>query len=382
VQNNSCIEPPKGYEQSLGGKKLKNIDMKNLGLTEEFIQESKIYKDLFIGRVSSQSKNLYKVITENGEIAAQVSGKFHHGVKELSEYPAVGDFVMADRTDNSSGNGIIHHTLTRNSIFARKAAGSKEDIQVVATNIDTIFICMSLNNDFNLRRLERYLSIAWDSGAIPVIVLTKSDLCKDIEAGLDEISSIAIGVEVLVTTSISEDGVQSLKKYLSSGKTVAFIGSSGVGKSTLINCLIGQNILDTNGIRNDDKGRHTTTRRELIMLPDLGVVIDTPGMRELGIISADLSKSFADIDELVYNCKFNDCTHKNEPNCAVQEAIKDGILTVERLDSYRKLKKETKYDGLNSKMIEKEKINEMFSGMGGIKNARKFIKEQNKKKKR
>ena len=177
--------------------KLNNINMKNLGLTEKFIQESEIYKELFIGRVSSQYKNLYKVITENGEITAEISGKFHYSVIELSEFPAVGDFVMVDRTDDSQGNGIIHHILTRKSVFARKVAGSKEDIQVVATNIDTVFICMSLNNDFNLRRLERYLSIAWDSGALPVIVLTKSDLCKEIEIRLNEISSIAIGVEVL-----------------------------------------------------------------------------------------------------------------------------------------------------------------------------------------
>lgn len=362
--------------------KLNNIDMKNLGLTEEFIQESKIYKDLFIGRVSSQSKNLYEVITENSEIVAEISGKYHYSVKGISEYPAVGDFVMVDRTNNSQGNGIIHRILSRKSVFAREMAGTKEDIQIVATNIDTIFICMSLNNDYNLRRLERYLSIAWVSGAVPVIVLTKSDLCKDIEVKLNEISSVAIGVEVLVTTSTSDEGYQSLKRFLSSGKTAAFIGSSGVGKSTLINYLLGQNILDTNGIRNNDKGRHTTTRRELFMLPNLGVVIDTPGMRELGIISADLTKSFSDIDELAFDCKFNDCTHKNEPNCAVQKAIKDGVLSVERLESYWKLEKEAKYDGLDSRLIEKEKIGDMFGSMADMKNFRKFIKQQNRKTRR
>ncbi len=356
--------------------------MKNLGLTERFILEANQYKDLYIGRISSQSKNMYKVLTEKGEIAATISGKLHHSVKELSEYPAVGDFVMIDRTDTSNGNGIIHHVLTRKSVFARKIAGSTQDTQVVAANIDTVFICMSLNNDFNLRRLERYLSIAWDSGATPVIVLTKSDLCQEIEGRLNEISSIAFGVDVLVTTSISDDGYQPLKSYLSSGRTIAFIGSSGVGKSSLINRLLGQTILETKETRNDDKGRHTTTRRELIVLPNLGVVIDTPGMRELGIISADLSKSFADIAELASNCRFNDCTHESEPNCAVQKAIKDGILSAERLESYRKLGRETKYDGLNSKMIEKEKLNEMFSSMGGMKNARKFLKEQSRKKRR
>jgi ribosome biogenesis GTPase / thiamine phosphate phosphatase len=356
--------------------------MINLGLTERFIQEAQLYKDLSIGRICSQSKNLYKILTETGEFTAEVSGKFRHMARGVAEYPAVGDFVMIDQTDHAHDHRIIHHILTRKSVFTRKMAGTTNDIQVVAANIDTVFICMSLNDDFNLRRLERYLSIAWDSGATPVIVLTKSDLCQEIGTRLNEISSIAMGVEVLVTTSMSDDGYQSVKKYLSNGHTLAFIGSSGVGKSTLINRLLGQNVLDTNEIRNDDKGRHTTTRRELIMLPDSGVVIDTPGMRELGIMSADLSQSFADIDELAAQCKFTDCTHQNEPNCAVKKAISDGILSKERLESYWKLGKEMKYASLNARMIEKEKINDMFSGMGGVKNARKFIKEQKRKKSR
>lgn len=357
-----------------------NTNLEKLGFTDRFAAEASQFDRFFVGRVASQSKNLYQVMTETGELTAEVSGKFRYSAPGLAAFPAVGDFVMVDRDSDSQGHGIIHHVLARKSVFTRKVAGEREDEQVVAANIDTVFLCMALNNDFNLRRLERYLAIAWDSGALPVVVLTKADLCRDIEGRLAEVAAVSVGADVYVTTSISEEGVKPLRHYLAPGKTVAFIGSSGVGKSSLINRLLGQEVLETRETRSDDKGRHTSTRRELLLLPEGGVVIDTPGMRELGIMGADLGRSFADIEELANHCKFRDCQHNQEPGCAVRAAIEAGELSPERLENYRKLQKEARYEGLDSKMIEKAKLEGMFQDFGGMKNARKYMKEQKKRK--
>jgi len=360
---------------------LNKINLYDLGLSERYIQEATMYEEgLYIARVSVQYKDMYKVITEEDEILAEVSGKLNYSSKLAIDYPAVGDWVLVDRIADKNGNAIIHHILSRKSCFERKVAGSRIDSQIVAANIDIVFICMSLNNDFNIRRLERYISIAWDSRATPVIVLTKADLCHDIDRKVLEVESVAIGIDILVTSSVSEDGHLIIKEYMKKGKTIAFIGSSGVGKSSLINRLMGSDILKTNNIRNDDKGKHTTTHRELVLIPNGGVVIDTPGMRELGVVSADLDKSFSDIEELARKCKFSDCRHENEPKCAVREAIESGLLDVERLENYKKLQRELKYSGLNSKEVEKEKINEMFGSMGAMKETQKFIKNKNKRK--
>ncbi len=350
------------------------------GFTERFRTLAGMYPEFVPARVLSQYKDLYRVVTQDGELLAEVSGKFRYDTRHLCDFPAVGDFVMIDRSVGSGGNGIIHQVLPRKSLFERRAAGTRDETQVVAANMDVVFICMSLNNDFNLRRLERYLSIAWDSRAIPVAVLTKSDLCEDIDEKLADITSVAIGVDIVVTSGFDPAVCGQLRPYIQGGKTAVFIGSSGVGKSTLINALIGQERLLTAGIRGDDKGRHTTTRRDLILLPSGGSVIDTPGMREIGVDTADLSKSFADIDALASQCRFSDCMHGREQGCAVKAAIDNGELDQARLDNYLKLKKEARYEGLTSKQIETEKLSVMFAEVGGVKGARRLIKDIQKRK--
>ena len=323
----------------------KEIDMTQYGLTKAVEKSVERFSDLTASRVLSQEKGIYRLVSSQGEKLGEISGRFHYDVQAKSEYPAVGDFVMAD-WNKSDTNAVIRHVLPRKSCFIRKAAGVKKEEQVVAANIDTVFLCMSLNNDFNLRRLERYVSIAWNSGAVPVVVLTKSDLCEDLDSKLIEVSSVATGVDVLVTNTVNQNGYEQIYPYCTEGKTIAFIGSSGVGKSTLINCLMGEKYLDTNGLRNDDKGRHTTTHRELILLPSGGMVIDTPGMRELGMWDArdGIDQTFADIEEKAQRCRFRDCTHSgSEPGCAVQEAIEHGELSIDRLRSYQNLMNENRY---------------------------------------
>ncbi|MBQ9526035.1 MAG: ribosome small subunit-dependent GTPase A [Fretibacterium sp.] len=301
------------------------------------------YPGLALCRVSLQEKGLYHILSAEGEQPATVSGRFQYVAATVSDYPAVGDYVMADL--NGGDTAVIHHVLPRKSVFLRRAAGAAKTEQVVAANVDTAFLCMALNSDFNLRRLERYLTVARESGAAPVVLLTKSDLCGDLPEKLAQAESVAAGADIVTVSAMEDEGYNRLADYLVKGETLAFVGSSGVGKSTLINRLLGEDRLRTNGLRNDDKGRHTTTHRELLILPCGAAVIDTPGMRELGIWNASegITATFADIEALAEKCRFKNCTHSTEPGCAVRAAIERGELSGERLSSYEKLRKENAY---------------------------------------
>lgn len=297
------------------------------------------------GRVAAEYKHVYLIYTEKGEILAEVSGKFRYQAKGRQDFPTVGDWVVI-----SSGlereRAIIHAILPRQSKISRKVAGKVTEEQLIAANMDTVFLVNALNNDFNLRRMERYLTLVWESGASPVIILSKADLCANIEEKLRQVESIAYGVPIYVLSSLREEGLDSLKPYLSEGKTAVLLGSSGAGKSTLINKLAGEQIQKVQEIREKDHhGRHTTTYRELIILPQRGLIIDTPGMRELQLWDSGegLGETFEDIEFYASHCRFNDCQHQTEPGCAVRKAIEEGNLDYARYESYLKLQKELAY---------------------------------------
>ncbi|MGH2319220.1 ribosome small subunit-dependent GTPase A [Planococcus sp. SE5232] len=293
------------------------------------------------GRVTLEHKNLYRVVTDHGEWLCSLSGKYRHQHTRI-EFPCVGDWLMVEQMPGEE-KGIIHQVLPRTSQFSRKMAGETSDIQLIAVNVDYVFLAMSLNHDFNVRRLERYLLAAWDSGSNPVIVLTKKDQCSDIGPYLRQVEAVAFGVPVFAVSALTGEGIEELQQQLAGSKTGALLGSSGVGKSSLINALSGSERMMVQDIREDDsKGRHTTTHREMILLPEGGLMIDTPGMREfqLGDYSEGVEAGFSDVESLALACRFRDCAHNDEPGCRVQEALRNGELDARRYQSYLKLKRE------------------------------------------
>jgi ribosome biogenesis GTPase len=302
-------------------------------------------------RVIREEREAYLAESGRGSQLARVTGRLRAAARGRADFPAVGDWVVLEPAaqggdGQAHGVGVIHAVLPRRSMFVRRAAGRTGDAQPVATNVDVVFLVSGLDGDFNARRIERYLTLAWESGAAPVVVLNKADLCPDLESRVAETEALAVGTPVLAVSAAEGRGLDALRAQVGPGTTAAFLGSSGVGKSSLINALCGESRQRTAAVRADDsRGRHTTTQRELLRLPGGGVLIDTPGMRELQLWGdeAGLEQAFADVTELAAGCRFRDCAHGDEPGCAVRRALTDGRLAPERFASFQKLQRELRH---------------------------------------
>jgi ribosome biogenesis GTPase / thiamine phosphate phosphatase len=296
-------------------------------------------------RVAGESRGIYFVWSEFGELTAEVSGRFRHAAAEAEGYPAVGDWVAVSPRP-AEGKATIHAVVPRANRFIRRDPWSPGGVQTLAANIDTAFLVMGLDRDFSVRRLERYLSLTWESGALPVVLLNKADLVADLRPYLAETETVAFGVPTFGLSAEAGTGLEPLAAWLSPGATVAFLGSSGVGKSTIINRLAGGQTQKTAAVREDDhRGRHTTTRRNLILLPSGAVLLDNPGLREVGLADAEngVQRAFEDIEEMAKDCRFRDCAHHGEPGCAIQAALLDGRLDAERLRNWLHLRKEARF---------------------------------------
>jgi ribosome biogenesis GTPase len=326
------------------------------------------------GRVFIEFNYIFRVYVHGGEVEAVLTGRMKHHATSRSQLPAVGDWVVV-RTRPADERGSIVAVLPRRSRFSRRMAGNVTDEQVVAANVNVLFIVMALDADYSLRRLERYLLLAHDSGAAPVILLTKPDVGDDVEARIAEVGAIAADAPVHVLNPKAGEGTEQLTHYLTRGRTGALLGSSGVGKTTIINRLLGSDVRRTREVRAADaKGRHTTTNRELVVLPNGGLLIDTPGMRELQLwdVGGAVRETFDDIDALAPSCHFADCAHRDEPRCAVKDAVVAGTLAADRLESYLHLQDELAF--LERQQDERALIEEKRRGRIGAKAMRQHTK--------
>jgi len=307
---------------------------------------------LLPARVAIQHRGAYDLMHEQGEQRASAANRL---VREEG-LPAVGDWVGLDLTSN-----LIEALLPRRTSISRKATLDVTQEQILAANIDVSFLVQALPLDFNPRRLERYLAMAWESGAQPVVLLTKTDLVDDVQPFLDRVEEVTLGsVPVHHVSAKTGEGIDGLRAWLQPNRTAVLLGSSGVGKSTIVNSLVGEELLPTQEVREDDQmGRHTTTHRELILMPSGGVVLDTPGIRELQLWDADLEQTFGDIEEIARRCRFSDCAHDQEPGCAIREALAEGVLSQERWHSYQKLQRELEaVEARRNHLLRQERVRE------------------------
>ncbi|MCJ7499460.1 ribosome small subunit-dependent GTPase A [bacterium] len=329
------------------------------------------------GRVVWQSTYSYRVQCEDGEIAAEPTGKVKAG-----DLPAVGDWV-AVRPAAADEMGTILAILPRTSAFSRNTASKGVNEQVVAANIDEVLIVTDLDRDFNLRRIERYITLVYNSGASPVVVLNKTDLAADVESVFAQTEAVSPGVPIFAVSAEKNQGIEQLKNRINQGKTVAFLGSSGVGKSTIINCLLGEDRMEVGEVRETDgKGRHTTTHRELVSLPGGGAVIDTPGMREIQVWGDEegLMEAFPEIEDLTAACRFRNCRHDSENGCAVLEALDSGHLDKGRFESYMKLRAE--FESLEVRKSQNARMEEKRAGKRFAKMVREVDRHNPKRKNR